>query len=73
MTETELTAARAELVQLLRGHDWYYDRSDDSRVYREGAQARARIVALRAVLPDGIQLWNAYAPVGCKLDVGDAS
>lgn len=67
MTEAELTAARAEMIWRLRSHDWYFDRADDPSAYRTGLAVRARLESLRQALPDGVQLWNAYAPVGFKV------
>lgn len=67
MTEAELTALRARYIELLRLQDWGYQYADDYTAYQQGKQGMERLAALRAQLPDGVQLWNAYAPVGQKL------
>ena len=36
-------ADRQQLAQMLRGHDWYYAMSDDSRYYHAGRQTRDEI------------------------------
>lgn len=35
-----------ELENLLKSHDWFYDYSDDSRVWRRGESERMRIEQL---------------------------
>jgi hypothetical protein len=64
MSHTELLI---ELERQLKGHDWYYQRSDDSRYYRKGQDQRDSIVALgRKLAQLGYKaefdsLFNAYA------------
>lgn len=67
MTEAELTAQRARFIELLRSHDWSYEYADDYTAFQAGKSSMQRLRALRDSLPDGVQLWNAYAPVGQKL------
>lgn len=67
MTEAELTAQRARFIELLRAQDWSYQYADDYTAYQAGKDGMARLIAMRAELPDGVQLWNAYAPVGQKM------
>lgn len=48
--------------QLLKNHDWHFEWSDDSTVYRHGREERKRITDLAHALdPDGV-IWNQYAP-----------
>ena len=35
-----------EYLQLLKSHDWHFDRSDDSRVYNAGLKERNRILSI---------------------------
>lgn len=66
MTEAELTALRVEFVRRLRGHDWGYQYADDSGAYHKGMETQRWLEATIGQLPDGVELWNAYAPVGSK-------
>ena len=69
MTEINLTELRARYIADLRAHDWGYEYADDFTAYQAGKASLHRLQALRDQLPDGVQLWNAYAPVGQKLAV----
>lgn len=70
MTESELTELRAELVRRLRAHDWGYQYADDPGSYHRGLETQKWLEATVRQLPDGVQLWNAYAPVGRKIERG---
>lgn len=72
MTESELTALRAQFVARLRTHDWSYEYADDAGAYHAGLDTQRWLEVTVSQLPDGVQLWNAYAPVGRKLDAGRA-
>lgn len=72
MTETELTALRAEFVKRLRSHDWDFNYSDDSGAYHAGLATQGWLESTVGKLPDGVELWNAYAPVGRKRSAGGA-
>lgn len=72
MTELELTELRAELVRRLRAHDWDFQYSDDPGSYHRGLETQKWLATTVRQLPDGVQLWNAYAPVGRKLTSGAA-
>ena len=37
---------REDYQQLLDKHDWYYEFSDDPRVYKKGKQERRKLVSL---------------------------
>lgn len=69
MTESELTALRARFIEALRVQDWSYQYADDYTAYQAGKAGLEQLRQLVGQLPDGVQLWNAYAPVGSKLSV----
>ena len=46
----------------LKSHDWYYQYSDDQRVWRAGGEASAALHATQQKLDPDYQLWNKYAP-----------
>ena len=54
-----------ELETLLEQHDWHYERSDDMRVWRSGAESTKQIHAVMAKLgntPEVIKLYEQYKP-----------
>lgn len=53
---------REELIQALSRHDWYYDRSDDSRYYNAGKASFYLIRDLVKKVPDGEALYEQYHP-----------
>lgn len=52
---------RAE--SLMRQHDWYYERSDDHRVWKRGREAEAKVRAALSKLPENERkrLWEKHA------------
>lgn len=53
---------KQDFAQLLEMHDWYYDRSEDPRVYKKGAEQRKTIFRIKAQLgEDGEYLYLKYA------------
>lgn len=55
----------AEMLELcLKHHDWYYQYSDDHRVWQAGRSAYARIQSLMAKVgePLATELFNRYCP-----------
>lgn len=69
MTESELTALRTQFIAALRAQDWDYEYSDDYTAYQAGKAGMDQLHRMVDQLPDGVQLWNAYAPVGRKIPV----
>lgn len=51
----------------LAAHDWYYDYSDDHRVWKQGLAQRDRIREMQRVLDPDYQVWNRYAPQDCRV------
>ena len=61
-TETEAAAlmAEANYVAALCRHDWYFSRSDDHRVFKDGERSWAEISKAQPVLDPEYKLWNRY-------------
>jgi hypothetical protein len=59
-----MSPAEAELVRLMKSHDWWYDYSDDGNVWRAGRDRWDKIRAAFLSLPQGIasELWVKFAP-----------
>lgn len=53
--------------KLLKSHDWYYDYSDDHRVWKSGVAARDTLNGLRRQLDPEGTIWNEYAPDNYKV------
>lgn len=49
----------AEMRKLLETHDWYYDKSDDRRVYERGHEERMKIEALAKTDGNLMKIYNA--------------
>lgn len=47
-----------DFIALLEAHDWYYDRSDDSRVYARGSASQKRLLFLCQQQPELFRLYN---------------
>ena len=56
-----------DYVERLKYHDWYYVYSDDSRVYRRGAEAEKALSALQKQLDPDYKIWNEHAPEQYKV------
>lgn len=53
---------KQDFVQLLVSHDWYYERSEDSNAYKNGARQRRAIIKAKNELgEDGEYLFNKYS------------
>ena len=57
-----------ELTNALKVNDWYFDYSDDIRVYRSGKASEERIKVLMSKCDPtkAKELWNKYCPEGFK-------
>lgn len=56
-----------QLEEELKCHDWYFDYSDDHRVWKNGQAHRDKIRGMMSQLkkdhPEEVKaLWNKYAP-----------
>lgn len=68
---SELQTIKEQLQLAMTGHDWYYDRSDDHRVWAAGNARYRQITDLFADLdkldPEYARAaWNEKAPSGWK-------
>lgn len=54
-TEQEYRAA-------LQAHDWYYDYSDDHKVWCAGRDQRSALHAAARTLDPDYAIWNEYSP-----------
>jgi len=53
---------KQDFAQLLEMHDWHYERSEDPKVYSQGAYQRKLIFKIKAQLgEDGEYLYLKYA------------
>ena len=56
-----------EYIQALKKHDWYFEWSDDNRMYIRGRdQLKALREAQRHLDPMGT-VWNANCPQDCRI------
>lgn len=53
-----------EFQRQLEIHDWYYQMSDDPRVFCRGQQNEARLKAIAATSPQLQKLYSSYQPGG---------
>lgn len=52
---------KEKFIEMLESHDWYFERSDDFRVWKRGVEQRKRIMAAKVILgADGEQIYNQY-------------
>ena len=49
-----------EFYEALGWHDWFYEYSDDSRVWRSGSDARNKLQATSKQSPEHLALYEAY-------------
>lgn len=63
------TAAQQTLDRyrtMLRGHDWYFEYSDDYKVWLLGRLAQEQLEFLRRELDPDYAIWNTIAPEDCR-------
>lgn len=49
-------------IDLLKGHDWYYQYSDDHSVYKRGQRERSNLISMQKEFDEYRTVWNKYAP-----------
>lgn len=73
-TPTLTPAERADhmrrYLELLKSHDWEYEQSDDSRVWRKGRLEWRVLLEMRTALDPDAGIWNSHAPKGFQLKGG---
>ena len=60
MTGKELL--KEQYIKELRLHDWYYNYSDDHRVWVKGKDQRVTIDNLQKQVDPDYHIWNEFAP-----------
>ena len=62
---------KKKLVDLLKHHDWFYDRADDFRAYKAGMYSYELIQECIQKIGkvEGIKIFNDHCPPGKELDV----
>lgn len=56
-----------EYTEALKAHDWYYEWSDDHRVWQKGTEAAKKLREAQARLDPLGTIWNAHAPADCRI------
>ena len=60
---------KEQIEELLKSHDFNYERSDDIRYYKAGLESMKKIIELKAFISeeDFVILWNKYCPKDLKI------
>ena len=59
-------ADQAKYVKLLQGMDWYYEYSDDNRVWQKGQTQYQDLLKIAKKVDPDFSIWNRYAPQDCQ-------
>lgn len=51
-----------DYINMLKNHDWFYEYSDDHRMWVRGKDQRAAILEAKKDLDPDYILWNQYCP-----------
>lgn len=54
------TMTEERFKEMLRCHDYYYEMSDDHRVWQKGRSERARIMSALKANPSFEPIWREY-------------
>ncbi len=54
-------------IHHLKHHDWWFEWSDDHRVWRAGMDSLDRLRAERQKLDPDFKIWNQHAPEDCHV------
>lgn len=56
-----------QYIAQLKAHDWFYQYSDDHRVWQAGRDVMEQLRAAQRLLdPQGL-IWNEHAPKECRI------
>lgn len=58
---------------MLRGHDWFFEYTEDHRVWRLGRLAQEQLEFLRRELDPDYVIWNSIAPEDCRRKAAQAA
>ena len=50
----------SDYKELLKNHDWYFERSDDPSVYRSGRSSRDKLIKYRNLTPKHTEAYINY-------------
>lgn len=62
--ETELE----KYIHALKYHDWFFEWSDDHRVWKAGMNSLDRLREQRKKLDPDWKIWNEHAPKECHVN-----
>lgn len=65
--ENAMSPEEEKYRKLLRSHDWYYDYSDDHRVWKRGVEERDTLNGMRRQIDPEGTIWNEIAPDNYKV------
>lgn len=51
-----------DYIGMLKSHDWFYEYSDDHRMWVRGKEQRAAILEAKSKLDPDYSVWNDYCP-----------
>lgn len=78
MTKLKEQELVEEFVNVLSGHDWYYDYADDFSVFERGLRSKKKIMDLFKQVMDlgmdpkaAVDIYNQHAPKNYKLNTND--
>lgn len=55
-----MSVSLREFYSMLENHDWYFDWSDDMRVYRAGKESLNKLISLSQVSPKHRELFQDF-------------
>ena len=61
-TESKTISTVDQYRIALKLHDWTFEYSDDSRMYREGRADRQRLESAQPLFDADFSIWNSFAP-----------
>jgi hypothetical protein len=58
---------KEEYIELLKKHDWYYEFSDDHRVWAAGHASAKHLSSLALVFDPDFEILKTFAPKGIAI------